>query len=227
LKTQYYGFEIKDIMKQFVSAFNSIVIDRYNKDRSVEDSIQANFVYAPKERVIHDLVNKSQNMKLPVVSVSMSNVSRDKERVFNKIQGFYISKAQSPNAGSFDTNHLPTPIPINITVNMDILARFQTDMDQILSNFIPYNNPYIIISWRVPSSQNLLDDLEIRSEVLWSGDISLDYPKELSGTMPYRVSASTSFTIKGWLFKKSIDNNVANIFTVDSNFIPVSGFSYE
>lgn len=214
-------------MKQFVSAFNSIVIDRYNKDRSVEDSIQANFVYAPKERVIHDLVNKSQNMKLPVVSVSMSNVSRDKERVFNKIQGFYISKAQSPNAGSFDTNHLPTPIPINITVNMDILARFQTDMDQILSNFIPYNNPYIIISWRVPSSQNLLDDLEIRSEVLWSGDISLDYPKELSGTMPYRVSASTSFTIKGWLFKKSIDNNVANIFTVDSNFIPVSGFSYE
>lgn len=214
-------------MKQFVSAFNSIVIDRYNKDRSVEDSIQANFVYAPKERVIHDLVNKSQNMKLPVVSVSMSNVSRDKERVFNKIQGFYISKAQSPNAGSFDTNHLPTPIPINITVNMDILARFQTDMDQILSNFIPYNNPYIIISWRVPSSQNLLDDLEIRSEVLWSGDISLDYPKELSGTMPYRVSASTSFTIKGWLFKKNIDNNVANIFTVDSNFIPVSGFSYE
>lgn len=214
-------------MKQFVSAFNSIVIDRYNKDRSVEDSIQANFVYAPKERVIHDLVNKSQNMKLPVVSVSMSNVSRDKERVFNKIQGFYISKAQSSNAGSFDTNHLPTPIPINITVNMDILARFQTDMDQILSNFIPYNNPYIIISWRVPSSQNLLDDLEIRSEVLWSGDISLDYPKELSGTMPYRVSASTSFTIKGWLFKKSIDNNVANIFTVDSNFIPVSGFSYE
>ncbi len=214
-------------MKQFVSAFNSIIINRYNKSRSIQDSIQANFVYAPKERVIHDLVNKSQHIKLPVVSVSMSNISRDPDRVFNKIQGFYISKAQTSTTGSFDTNHLPTPLPVNITVNMDILARFQTDMDQILSNFIPYNNPYIVISWKVPSSQHLVDDLEIRSEVLWSGDISLDYPKELTGTVPYRVSANTSFTIKGWLFKKNIDNNVANIFNIDQTFVPVSGFEYE
>ena len=165
MKTQYYGFEIKDIMKQFVSAFNSIVINRYNKDREVQDRIQANFIYSPKERVIHDLVNKNQHIKLPVVAVSMTGVSRDNERVFNKIPGFYISKAPSVSGGYVDTNHFPTPIPVNISVSMDILTRFQTDMDQILSNFIPYNNPYIIISWKVPSSQNLASNLEIRSEV--------------------------------------------------------------
>jgi len=227
LKTQYYGFEIKDIMKQFVSAFNSIVIDRYNKDRSVQDRIQANFVYSPKERVIHDLVNKNQHIKLPVVAVSMNGVSRDPERVFNKIPGFYIPKMPSLSGNNIDTNFFPTPIPVNISVSMDILTRFQTDMDQILSNFIPYNNPYIIISWKVPSSQNLVENLEIRSEVLWSGDISLEYPKEISGTMPYRIAANTNFTIKGWLFKKNSDSNVANIFTIDQTFVPVSGFDYE
>lgn len=227
MKTQYYGFEIKDIMKQFVSAFNSIVIDRYNKNRVVQEKIQANFVYAPKERVLHDLVNKNQHLKLPVVAVSMSSVSRDSERVFNKIPGFYISKAPSVSGGHIDTNYMPTPIPVNIGVNMNILTRFQTDMDQILSNFIPYNNPYIIISWKVPSSQNLVSDLEIRSEVLWSGDITLDYPDEVSGTQPYRIAASTTFTIKGWLFKKNTDSNVANIFTIDQTFVPVSGFEYE
>ena len=227
MKTQYYGFEIKDIMKQFVSAFNSIIIDRYNKDRVAQEQIQANFVYAPKERVIHDLVNKNQHLKLPVVAVSMNNVTRDNDRVFNKIPGFYISKAPSVSAGAVNTNFLPSPIPVNIGVTMDILTKFQTDMDQIISNFVPYNNPYIVISWKVPTSQNLADDLEIRSEVLWDGNISLSYPTDISGTEPYRVSATTSFTIKGWLFKKNSDSTVGNIFTVDQTFVPVSGFTYE
>jgi len=212
-------------MRQFVSAFNSIVINRYNKDRSVQEKIQANFVYAPKERVIYDLVNKNQHLKLPIVAVSMSGISRDNERVFNKIPGFYLPK--DPSIETFDSNYLPTPIPVNISVNMDILTRFQTDMDQILSNFVPYNNPYIIISWKVPSSQNLEDNYEIRSEVLWDGSISLDYPKELTGSQPYRVGASTSFTIKSWLFRKNANSNVKNIFTIDTNFVPVTGFEYE
>tara|TARA_R100000005_G_scaffold88438_1_gene58330 strand:+ start:226 stop:909 length:684 start_codon:yes stop_codon:yes gene_type:complete len=227
LKTQYYGFEIKDIMKQFVSAFNSIVIDRYNKNRVVQEKIQANFVYAPKERVIHDLVNKNQHLKLPVVAVSMNSVTRDNERVFNKIPGFYVSRAPTISAGATTTNFFPSPIPVNIGVTMDILTRFQTDMDQIISNFVPYNNPYIIISWKLPSSQNLSENLEIRSEVLWDGNISLSYPEKLSGVEPYRVSATTNFTIKGWLFKKNTDSTVANIFTIDQKFVPVSGFEYE
>lgn len=214
-------------MKQFVSAFNSIVIDRYNKNRVVQEKIQANFVYAPKERVIHDLVNKNQHLKLPVVAVSMNSVTRDNERVFNKIPGFYVSRAPSVSAGATTTNFFPSPIPVNIGVTMDILTRFQTDMDQIISNFVPYNNPYIIISWKLPSSQNLSENLEIRSEVLWDGNISLSYPEKLSGVEPYRVSATTNFTIKGWLFKKNTDSTVANIFTIDQKFVPVSGFEYE
>ena len=39
--------------------------------------------------------------------------------------------------------------------------------------------------------------------------------------------ANTNFTIKGWLFKKNSNSNVANIFTIDQTFVPVSGFEYE
>ena len=82
------------------------------------------------------------------------------------------------------------------------------------------------MSWIVPTSQNLASNYEIRSEVLWSGDISLDYPIEVSGTQPARVIANTSFTIKGWLFRGPVDD-VKNIFTIDQNFVPVSAFNYE
>ena len=90
-------------------------------------------------------------------------------------------------------------------------------MDQILSNFVPFCNPYIIISWKVPEAFNLSVDQEIRSEVLWTGDVSMNYPTELNGNQKARVTADTSFTIKGWLFKDT-DNPDGNIFFIDSNF---------
>ena len=90
-------------------------------------------------------------------------------------------------------------------------------MDQILSNFVPFCNPYIIISWKVPEAFNLSVDQEIRSEVLWAGDVSMQYPTDLASNQKARVTADTSFTIKGWLFKDT-DNPDGNIFFIDSNF---------
>tara|TARA_R110002020_G_scaffold114605_2_gene263751 strand:- start:339 stop:1004 length:666 start_codon:yes stop_codon:yes gene_type:complete len=220
VKNQAYYFEIKDIVTQFVAAFNNVVINRYNKDKSVADRINVRYVYSPKDRVLHDLVNKSQHISLPVVAVSISSIARDENRVFNKILGHYETK---PNEVS--SKFLPSPIPINIGMKMSIMTRYQTDLDQILSNFIPYNNPYIIISWKVPSelSSSLT---EIRSEVLWDGNIAINYPNELQPNQPARVSADTSFTIKGWIFPGQETEDGKNILHVSTNFTTVSGFEY-
>ena len=83
------------------------------------------------------------------------------------------------------------------------------------------------MSWKLPASQGLSSNYEIRSEVLWSGDISLNYPIEVSGTQPARVIADTSFTIKGWLFRGDGDDNVKNIFNIDQKYKPVREFNYE
>jgi len=227
MKNQYYGFELKDMVRQFITAFNSIVINRYNKSKTVVDQLKVGFYYGPKERALNDVVNKAASLKLPVIAVHYTSVTRDSERVFNKIPGFYYSKASEQDQGALTSDYLPTPIPVNIGINMSILTKFQTDMDQILSNFVPYNNPYIIISWKVPSSQNMASDLEIRTEVEWSGNISLDYPVNVSGTQPARIEASTDFTMKGWLFKKNNIDNAKNIFVIDQQYIPVNTFNYE
>ena len=226
MKNRYYGFELKDMIRQFITAFNSVIVNRYNKDKAVVDQIKTGFYYGPKERALQDIVNKSQSLKLPTIAVHYTSVSRDSERVFNKIPGFYYTKAPSVSGGGVSSDYLKTPIPVNVGISMSIMTKFQTDMDQILSNFVPYNNPYIIISWKVPSSQNLANDLEIRTEVLWDGNISLDYPVEVSGTQPARIIADTSFTMKGWLFKGET-TDVKNIFVIDQDFVPVNTFDYE
>jgi len=115
------------------------------------------------------------------------------------------------------------PIPINITVNMSILARYMEDMDQILSNFVPYNNPYIIISWKEPTTVDN-EVIEIRSEVLWSGNISLTSPIDTTYNDKFRIVADTSFVIKGWMFKNK--NEIATpIYFIDANFYQLSGSS--
>ena len=101
----------------------------------------------------------------------------------------------------------------------------QSNKNQIISNFIPYTNPYIVISWKIPSTI-MTDMREIRSEIEWSGTVNLNYPTELESNAPYRVSADTSFTIKGWLFPAKGATDGKNIFYVNTNISPVTGFEY-
>ena len=220
MKNQPYYFEIRDMVSQFVAAFDDVIISRYNKDRAVVDKIQVKYLYAPKQRVVSDIVNKAQNLTIPAIAVSVGSVSRDESRVFNKIFGKYDV---APDADI--SRFTPSPVPINIDISMSVITKFQTDMDQILSNFVAYSNPYIIISWKVPS-EFTTDTVELRSEVLWSGDVSLDYPLELEQNTTARITADTSFTIKGWLYPYTSSLSGSNIFTVNTNFTPVTGFDY-
>jgi hypothetical protein len=224
MKESPYFFEVKDVMTQFVAAFNDVIIKRHDRERNVKSKVKVRYVYAPKQRVIHDLTNKARHLTLPVVAVNMSGISRDQGRVFNKIHGAYMSEferninATSNNSAATSYN-IPQPVPVNISVNMSIMARYQTDIEQIISNFVPYNDPYIIISWKLPK-QFFPKDMEIRSEVLWSGDLNIDYPEALNNTDPFRLSCDTSFTIKTWLFK-STPETTKNIYKITTNMTPV------
>lgn len=210
MKDYTYFFEIKNLLTQFVAAFDDVTIKRYNKNKEPEEVIDVRYVLAPKQRVMYDIVNKAQNLTLPVVAVNVTSITRDNDRVFNKINNLhsYVNERES--------RVMKMPVPINISVSMSILARYMEDMDQILSNFIPYNNPYIILSWKEPTSVGN-EVFEIRSEVLWDGNISITSPTDTTYADKFRVVADTTFTIKGWLFKDK--NEIATpIYFIDSNF---------
>jgi len=208
-----YNFEIKDLLTQFIAAFDDVVIKRYDKDRNAKEDVEVRYVLAPKQRVMYDIVNKAQNLTLPVVAVNVTGISRDTTRVFNKLDSIYNPLSETNNS------NIKMPVPINIEVSMSILARYMQDMDQILSNFIPYNNPYIILSWKEPATDSS-NVIEIRSEVLWGGSINLTEPTDTTYSEKFRIVADTSFTIKGWLFKDQ-NNLSAPIYFANMNLIPV------
>lgn len=196
------------MITMFASAMDDIVIKRYNHYRDPKDSIRCRFVYAPKQRVLADLLDKAQNIQLPVVALTNGGIARDPNRVFNKIHGSYL-----PATDPSRSNKLYQPVPIDLTINMTILTRYQEDFDQIVTNFVPYFDPYIVISWRTPS----MPDQEIRSQVVWSGNIAATYPYEINATTVARVEGTTSFTFKGWLFKARPAAE-GTIFNINANY---------
>ena len=218
MKNRAFHFEIKNLLTQFVAAFDDTVISRFDKNRNAKSNIDVRYVFAPKQRVMYDIINKAQNINLPVVAINLDSISRDESRVFNKLATSIVPAQKEEDAKS-STKFL-MPVPVNLEVSMSILARYMQDVDQIVSNFVPYNNPYIILSWKVPEDIGFDYDQEIRSEVLWSGNLAYSTPTDTTYSEKFRITVDTSFTIKGWLFPEEKDN-VGNIYKIDNNFIAV------
>jgi len=219
VRKRAYHFEIKDLLTQFVAAFDDTVISRFDKNRNAKQNIDVRYVFAPKQRVMYDIVNKAQNLTLPVVAINLTSVTRDESRVFNKLSPSYLPGQldENPNKAS----KFLMPVPVDLSVSMSIMTRYMADADQIISNFVPYNNPYIILSWKVPADFGADYEQEIRSEVLWSGDLNYSTPTDVTYSDKFRVVIDTSFTIKGWLFPEPKDIQ-KTIYKIDNNFINVN-----
>lgn len=200
------------MLTQFVAAFDDSFVYRYTKDNQPKEKIAVRYVMGPKQRVMYDIVNQAKNITLPVIALEQTNIRRDNTRVQNKDQHFY-----RPHLNDKNVSKVPQPIPVNIDINVSMIANYKEDIDQIITNFIPWCNPYFIISWKVPEDFGMDFDDEIRSEVSWSGEVTFENPLDIAASDKYRIVANTSFTIKGWIFPALV-TPVAPIYVVNSNF---------
>ncbi len=211
-----YHFENYSVLTQFVAAFDDCFVYRYTKDRVAKEKINVRYVMGPKHRVMYDIVNQAKNITLPVVAMEQKNIRRDSSRIQNKDFRMYRHHLNSK-----DISKIPQPVPVLIDVDVSIVANYKEDIDQIISNFIPWCNPYFIISWKIPEGFDLDFDDEIRTEVSWSGDVNFESPVDISAQDKYKIVGNTSFTIKGWIFPP-LENISAPIYVVRNNFHPVA-----
>lgn len=207
-----YHKENFNMLTQFVAAFDDAFVYRYDKSGVAKEKIAVRYVMGPKQRVLYDIVDQAKNIKLPVVSLEQKNLKRDPNRVQNKDQHMY-----RPHINDTSVSKIPQPVPVTMDIDVSFIANYKEDIDQIVSNFIPWCNPYFVISWKIPDSFGLDFDDELRSEVSWSGSIDYENPLDIDGSTKYRIVGNTSFTIKGWLFP-ALETPVAPIYVVNSNF---------
>lgn len=209
-----YHHETLDVLTQFCAAFDDCFIYRYTKGREAKEKINVRYIFGPKDRIIHDIVTQNEQFTLPVIAINQTSIKRDPSRVSNKEK--YMHRHLKD--GSNNIARIPQPIPVILTLDVSIVAKFKEDIDQIVSNFIPYCNPYFIIAWKVPASFGMDFIDELRTEVTWSGDVSFENPTNLDAQDKYRIVGSTSFTLKAWIFPPD-ELPQAPIYTVRADFV--------
>jgi hypothetical protein len=208
-----YNFEIRTLLTHFAAAFNDVKIKRFDGEKFEKEIIKVPLTYAPKSHILNDIIGLTDTIRLPIIAVEITSQGRDNERVKNKIDDLIYKNSD----GNFVNS---SAIPWNLSLTMTILAKYQEDMDQIIQNFVVNNDPYAIISWQEPKSGR-----ELRTEILWDGSISLEYPgkQQTAKDPPFRITATTNFTVKGYLFKTS-QSNSKPICLINTDYIFTDNF---
>jgi len=192
MKYRSYHRELERTTAQVIDLFNDITIDRRDQKNNVQQLINVPCVYGNRSRILKSLQNRDKTLSIPLTCISMEGITRDTSRV----QGTYDGLLYQTNQNSYN-NLKNTPVPINVTYSIDIITKFQEDMDQILTNWIVWFNPdvYIVIPNPIKPTTNL------KIQVLWSSNsINMTYANEVDNNTPARIIANTQITVKTWMF---------------------------
>lgn len=211
MKYRSYHKEVQKVTAQFLDLFDGIVIDRRTPGNSVQKTFTVPCLYESRSRVLKSLENRGNTVPLPIICSSITGISKDASRVIGSQDELMLD-----NTPAGRLNYLKkTAIPINIKYELSIIAKFQEDIDQIESNFMPFFNPDIYIVVPQPNAE-----LNMKCQVLWDGAFTLTYPNEIDKNTPSRLVSTTSFTVKAWMFAGMDNEEITGYVIKRINFNP-------
>ena len=157
-------------------------------------------------------LNGAKNFILPCVVVEVTGIKADKNRLTNKTA--IISRIDPSNLS--EGYKYPTPIEISVTLN--IITKYKTDLFQIYGNLASKFQPECFISWIVPTHERVKRIEELRNKVEWDFNLDIDSKETLKEEEEERYTGKMSFTIEGWLFHNHRDllgNTILDIGTTE------------
>lgn len=195
-ETYEYGFEIESILKQFTALIDKAIVLRYEKvenERRLVQTIQPTYKFATKSRTLLMLLNGAKNFTLPCVVIEVKSIKADKERLASKQT--MISRF---NDGLLEGYKYPTPITLTVSVN--IVTKYKSDLFQIYGNLASQFQPECFISWVVPTNIGIQRIEELRNKVEWDFSLDIDSKETLKESDEDRFTGKMNFTIQGWIF---------------------------
>lgn len=149
---EFYGhqFITRKIITAFMDYFSKrIYIERYSSDGSVYRYIQVPMQYAQRERFMHVLkgvnmlhstgsdsgIKLDLNRILPRMSFNLATMTPDTEKRLNK---FGKIKKTTFDQAEQTREFVPTGVPVNLDLELNIITKSQDDTFQIFEQILPY-----------------------------------------------------------------------------------------
>ncbi len=199
MKDYYYLKGLRKTIIQFLDTLNDIQIARYDEDGNFTQLYKVPIKFGLKRKIWYWLEERKSEQMLPMISVQMTGLEFDTNRLTNKM--YKVTRTKDVSASNI-ISRFPNPSPYNINFSVSIWALNMSDIDQIIEQILPFYNPYIFIKINIPELDVDLDLKVIFNSV--SPDVSNDIPDDDYRSVIYNME----FTVQGYLFRPIADSSL-------------------
>ena len=144
---------IKKTIISFGTLFNEIYIKHQEEDGSDSSLMKVPIAYGPIQKFLARIEQKPDLRKrvaitLPRMSFEITSIQYDASRKISTMQTFNTVRKD----GGKEQIKLFMPVPYNIGIQLNIIAKYNDDMLQIIEQILPFFQPHFTLTVDLVSS---------------------------------------------------------------------------
>jgi hypothetical protein len=206
-----YNHELLVATGEMQRLFGDMVIKNVNPD-GAHKFIAIPAIFSQSSRILKSILNPDANpVRLPVISIERKDIMVDLTR---NTEINYDIQLRNSNTDTRMNPNLKPPIPVNITYDVHFYSKHPTELDMMLSNFIPFFNKDVFVKTPHPKIEGRF----LSHQIVWNGSIVPEWHAELQNIQDDIINATTSFTYKTELWggdEKVKSDNSGKVLVID------------
>ena len=204
---------VRNIIVAFGTMFNNIQIVRKDNSGVIQQSMKVPLAYGPKQKWLTRLdadpsLGSAAAITLPRLGFEIGSLTYDSTRKLNRVQKFKKVKTSSANADKLDTQFMP--VPYNMEITLYAMAKNSDDALQIVEQILPYFQPDYTLTLNDMADMGIKRDVPIILN-------SVGYEDNYQGDFESRraIIYTLAFTLKFYLYGPVTSSSVIKTVQVD------------
>ena len=213
LGQQFYHETVRNVIVAFGTMFNNIQIVRKDNSGVVTQAMKVPLAYGPKQKWLTRLdadpsLANAVAITLPRLGFEIGSLTYDSTRKLNRVQKFKKVKSSSSDANKLDTQFMP--VPYNMDITLYAMAKNSDDALQMVEQILPYFQPDYTLTLNDMADMGIKRDVPIILN-------SVAYEDNYQGDFESRraIIYTLAFTLKFYLYGPVTSSSVIKTVQVD------------
>jgi len=210
LGQQFYHETVRNVIVAFGTMFNNINIVRKDNNGTITQSMKVPLAYGPKQKWLTRLdadpsLGSAVAITLPRLGFEIGSLTYDATRKLNRVQKFKKVKSSSSNANKLDTQFMP--VPYNMDITLYAMAKNSDDALQIVEQILPFFQPDYTLTLNDMADMGIKRDVPIiLNDVGYEDNYQGDF--ESRRAIIYTMGFTTKFYLYGPVTSSSVIKTV-------------------
>ena len=210
LGQQFYHETVRNVIVAFGTMFNNLQIVRKDNSGNITQAMKVPLAYGPKQKWLTRLdvdpsLGSAVAITLPRLGFEIGSLSYDATRKLNRVQKFKKVKSSSSNANKLDTQFMP--VPYNMDITLYAMAKNSDDALQIVEQILPFFQPDYTLTLNDMADMGIKRDVPIiLNDVGYEDNYQGDF--ESRRAIIYTMGFTTKFYLYGPVTSSSVIKTV-------------------